>query len=126
MKTNATQRTLKFLKSQYKWVGIVERYIQRGQMPFGFRSDLFNIIDMICLDPDNERIIGIQSTSGGCRKDHYEKLTVECKEASRAWLLSGGVLQLISFSQKKKVRGGKVMEWVMRTDNITLENLNNE
>jgi hypothetical protein len=116
-----TQRTLKYLKDEGYRCGIVERWIQAIRK----RQDLFNIIDIIALDPD-KGVIGVQST-GQDFAGHFRKLTEEKADEARAWLETPGTsLMLIGWRKLKVKRGGKAMRWTPRIQYIQLEDLNNE
>jgi hypothetical protein len=116
-----TQRTLKYLKDEGYRCGIVERWIQAIRK----RQDLFNIIDIIALDPD-KGVIGVQST-GQDFAGHYRKLTEEKAAETRMWLETPGTsLMLIGWRKLKLKRGGKAMRWTPRIQEITLEDLTHE
>lgn len=117
-----TERTLELLEKKYKYVGIVERFIHNNKIPHGIRSDLFNIIDIVCLSPTH--IIGVQS----CGTDyaaHYRKMTQQHKDKSTAWLRSGGRLFLIGWRKVKKSRGSKKYVTKARFKEITFDDLEN-
>lgn len=117
-----TERTLELLKKKYDHVGIVERFIHNKRLPHGIRSDLFNIIDIICLSPDS--IIGVQSC-GTDYASHFRKMTEQHKDKSTAWLTSGGRLFLIGWRKVKKSRGSKKYVIKPRFKEITLDDLTN-
>ena len=100
-----TQRTLKAQKELGRKCGIVERFIQRPG--FGFRKDLFGIIDIIALDQE-EGIIGVQSC-GQAFSEHYRKMSEEHRQDSIDWLEAGGKLELWGWRKLKKKRGGKAI-----------------
>jgi len=113
-----TQRTLKAQKAIGRKCGIVERFIQRPG-GFGFRSDLFNIIDIIALDHE-DGIVGVQSC-GQAFSEHYRKMTEEHRQDSVDWLEAGGKLELWGWSKYKLKRGGKAMRWKPRVMDFTLD-----
>ena len=121
-----TQRTLKYLKDEGYECGMVERWIPiRGLPGGGKRRDLFNIIDIIALDPV-KGVIGVQST-GQDFSGHYKKLTQEKAAETRMWLETPGTsLILIGWRKVKVKRGGKAMRWSPRIQEITLEDLVHE
>lgn len=117
-----TQRTLRALKGEGRLCGIVERYIQAPGMKFGFRKDLFGIIDIIALD-SLHGIVGIQSTGtdfqGHMRKmtdneETYSDTGMTRVEASLEWLQAGGRLELWGWRKLLKKRGGKLKVWTPR------------
>jgi hypothetical protein len=115
-----TQRTLQFYKDRSFQCGIVERWVPNPKAPGGgFRKDLFSIIDVIAVSPE-EGIIGIQST-GTDFSGHWKKLTQEKVQESRQWILSGGKLVLISWTKKKNQT--KRLVWTPKLREINLTDL---
>jgi hypothetical protein len=114
-----TQRTLKAQKELGRKCGIVERFIQRPG--FGFRKDLFGIIDIIALDQE-EGIIGVQSC-GQAFSEHYRKMSEEHRQDSIDWLEAGGKLELWGWRKLKKKRGGKAIVWKPRVMSFHLDGL---
>ena len=112
---SATQRTLRALEQRGCHCGIVERF-NRFVGPHGKRIDLFNIIDLIALYPNS--ICGVQCCSGAFAQ-HDRKILEN--EMAKAWLESGGTLELWSWRKLKKVRGGKQMVWQPKVKRYCLE-----
>jgi len=118
---SATQRTLKALRQMGRRCDIVERFNPYvGQ--HGIRQDLFNIIDLIALDPERG-IVGVQCTTGNCYSDHWKKLTVDHAQESYDWVECGGILELWAWRKIKVKRGGKAMIWKPRIVEITIGEL---
>jgi len=117
---SATQRTLRELRRQGRVCGIVERYLSyAGQ--FGKRSDLFNIIDIIALDPERG-VVGVQSATEHAA--HFRKITEEYAQNTKDWLETPGTnLELWVWRKVKAKRGGKAEIWQPRITEITLEDL---
>lgn len=113
---SATQRTLRYIRAQGGLCDIVERFNPYGGK-FGVRHDLFNIIDIIMLDP-TEGIVGIQSC-GQSFAEHDRKILES--EYAVEWLKAGGKLRLVSWRKVKKKRGGKQMIWAPRIKEYHLE-----
>lgn len=114
-----TERTLHYLKDKGYACDIVERFIP--SKPFGFRRDLFNILDIIALTPDG--VMGVQSC-GSAHSEHMKTLTEIHKEESRRWLETPGTsLYLFGWRKLKNRRGMKAMHWEPRVRQITLEDL---
>jgi len=103
-KITPMQRSLKILKSQDVIFQRVEYWHHYAKKRF----DLYGIIDVLILD--GARIIGLQ-ICGNDYQSHIRKLTIEKKQNSIAWLKSGAELQIWSWRQYKKKRGGKAREW---------------
>jgi len=115
-----TQRTLKELRKMGYKAGIVERWL-RYAGEFGKRQDLFGIIDIIAITP--EQTIGIQACGNSFAK-HYRKLTEEKNQESYDWLsCPNRVLEIWSWRKVKKERGKKIMIWQPRIYRLALEEL---
>lgn len=116
-----TQRTLKYLNELSYTADMVERWINMPSSPGGGkRKDLFGIIDIIALDGEKSKCIGVQST-GSAFSQHYKKITTEGKEMAKLWLsVPCNELWLIAWRKVKKVRGGKQMVWAPRIHKFSL------
>ena len=121
MATSATQRTLRALRDQGRIVDVCERWIVNPKLPGGgLRKDLFNFIDLICLDPE-QGIIAIQSCSQS-HKAHRDKIiNSDCTENVLEWLKCGGRIELWTWRKVKIKRGGKAMRWEPRIEVIIRE-----
>tara|TARA_R110000803_G_scaffold166658_1_gene229921 strand:- start:266 stop:652 length:387 start_codon:yes stop_codon:yes gene_type:complete len=109
------QRTLALLKKQNIPCGIVERFVKNGA--FGFRKDLFGIIDIIALG--SHGVKGIQ-VCGTDYAPHWKKITEEKWKESEDWLNCPGTsLEIWSWRKVKKVRGGKAMVWKLRLTEVS-------
>lgn len=118
-----TQRTLRLLRDEYGYqlIGIVERFCHNNRVPHGFRSDLYNIFDILCADK-LAGIIGVQS----CGTDfaaHYRKITQEYSRNASIWIHSGGQILLIGWRKIKAKKGSKKKISAPRVKWITLEDL---
>lgn len=80
------------------------------------RIDLFNIIDVLVLD---NGFLGIQ-VCGSDYSSHRKKIMEEESENTRAWLESGGRLEIWGWRQLKIKRGGKAKKWVPRIADVLL------
>ncbi len=122
---SAVQRTIRELKNQGVICGIVEKYVpvrklKDGGKDFGFRRDLFGIIDIIALDTERG-VRGIQCC-GSDFSGHLIKITEEKAQESINWLQTPGtVLEIWGWRKIKLKRGGKAMRWSPRIREITLE-----
>lgn len=116
-----TQRTLRALKEQGRRCWIVEKWnAYAGE--HGKRIDMFNIIDIIALDPI-EGVIGIQAC-GTDFKSHWDKLTVEHAQESIDWLKTPGTkLFIYSWRKLKLQRGGKALRWSPKVKEIILSDI---
>ena len=124
MATSPTQRTLKYLKDLGYITDIVERWIPIPSVPGGGnRKDFLGIIDILAIDKEEGRLIGVQST-GQAFKDHYVKITTEGREMASLWLsLPCTELHLYGWRKVKKKRGGKQMIWSPRIHKFKKEEL---
>ncbi len=121
MGMSATQRTLRELRNQGRKCAIVEKWNQFAG-PCGIRQDLFGIVDVLCLDPE-EGFVGVQCCSG-TRKAHWTKMTEDKAQESLDWLQTpGGKLELWTWRKLKVKRGGKAMVWRAKVEEITEEDI---
>ena len=99
------QENIKYWKVEYRntWAGKT--------------IDLFNIVDILALDGG---FLGIQVCGSGDYMEHVRKLRDDEAENTRAWLESGGRLEIHAWRKVKKVRGGKAMVWKPRIADIFL------
>ena len=115
-----TQRTLRALKEQGREAAIVEKWnAYAGE--HGKRIDLFNIIDVLALDPIRG-VIGIQCCGGSGYSAHYNKITEEHSIETINWLSTPGTkLEIWAWRKLKLHRGSKAMRWTPKIVEITLE-----
>jgi hypothetical protein len=100
---------------------IVEKFNQYAG-PFGKRSDLFGIIDVLALDPERG-VVGVQSC-GQAFAEHFRKLTIEKAQETSDWLgTPGTTLELWGWRKVKLKRGGKAERWTPRVREITLADI---
>lgn len=116
-----TQRTMRALRDQGRRCQIVERFNPHAG-PHGVRQDLFNIIDIIALDPARG-VVGVQSC-GSSFAAHRRKILEDHYQEAMDWLSTpGAVLEIWGWRKVKVKRGGKAMVWRPRIEEITLEDL---
>lgn len=70
--------TLEYLRNREVLPGIVERLIP--SKPFPKKVDLWNLFDLIYLDPVTNETVYIQVTSDGCRSEHKKKMLATAEE----------------------------------------------
>lgn len=117
MPISSTQRTLKELRKMGRKCWIVEYWNPHVKR----RIDMFNIIDIVALDPKG--VVGVQSC-GQSFAAHYRKLTEEKAEETTNWLETPGTsLELWGWRKVKVKRGGKAVVWKPRILEITLDNM---
>lgn len=115
------QRTIRELKNNGRRCAIVEKW-NPYVGPHGIRQDLFGIIDILALDPE-QGVIGIQCCGGDFRK-HFRKMTEERAQESMDWLQTPGtVLELWGWRKLLMKRGGKAKVWRPRIVRIKLGDL---
>jgi len=98
-----TERTLAELRARGMVPGIVERWLGHVRRPdggFGIRSDLFNIFDIVALDPGSRRLVGVQST-GSDFMGHLRKMVVDNREVLALWLDCGAHAELWAWRKVK-------------------------
>ena len=112
MKTNATQKSLKYLRDAGWSVCIVERYLPaRGTMKFPRRIDAFNLGDLLACKRE-EGIALVQCCPGASHAEHKDKI-LSIPEFE-TWKRSGGLVILMSWA-KKGPRGKRKM-WTVREE----------
>lgn len=120
---SATQRTLRALRER----GLVAAVVERWNAHAGIRQDLFQIIDIIALDPVRG-VVGVQSTTGQQMPDHRRKLLEEKAQATRDWLTTPGTsLELWGWRKVKRRRKdgswGQGEFWEPRIEIVRLDML---
>lgn len=117
-----TQRTIRELRKNGRKCAVVEKWNPHvGE--HGIRQDLFGIIDVLALDPQ-QGVVGIQCCAGSGFSKHLNKLLVEKAQDTLDWLETPSTrLELWAWRKIKKVRGGKAMVWRPRVQVITLEDI---
>jgi hypothetical protein len=121
MKTNATQRSLKYLRDAGWTVCIVEKFLPaRGTMKFPRRIDAFGFGDLLaCRSWEEPRlhrkeIALIQSCPGASHAEHKEKILAIPE--FQTWKNSGGQVILMSWA-KKGARGERKL-WTVRVETL--------
>jgi len=112
-RVSPTQRAKADLKKMGAEVAIVEKWNPHAKI----RQDCFGFIDLIVLLGTN--MIGVQVTSGSNHAARKAKIAAE--PLARAWLMTGALIELWSYS-KKKPRGERA-RWECRKEEITLRDL---
>jgi hypothetical protein len=112
--TSPTQRTLKELRKRGMVCDVAEYWNQFSRR----RRDLFHFVDIVAL---GESITGIQCTSGSNGAARKTKIATECGDAARAWLSSGGRIEV--WSWRKVGQRGKRKLWEPRIEEITLADI---
>ena len=98
MASSPTQRTLAWCRDQGWLAQVVEYWNPHTKT----RRDLYGFIDIVCLDPTNHAIIGIQATSTGNQSARVRKIQGECAEQARLWLTCHGKLLVIGWRKYAK------------------------
>ena len=73
------------------------------------RSDLFGFLDIVVLDLDSLRILGIQCTTADNAAARVKKITGERGTIARHWLTCGGIIEVWGWREYKKTAMGG--EW---------------
>lgn len=126
---SSVQRTLRACREQGRFVEKLEQWISYGSrnaestpgMPMGTRRDAFGFIDILAIDTD--AIVAIQACTSG-RKEHYDKIIAN--EYALPWLRTGAKIELWSWSKRKMMRGGLVLRWTPKVENITEADFENQ
>lgn len=89
----------------------VERYYNMR------KYDLFGFADYLYLEAG--QTVAVQIGGPGTHKAHREKILAE--QRAGQWLACGNRIELITWSKRKKKRGGKAKVWVPRIEEIMLD-----
>lgn len=112
MPASPTQRTLKRLRERGMVAGVVEKWIPQTKR----RLDLYGFIDVIGCGEGP--VLAVQATSGSNGASRVEKITGPCAEQAKAWLRSGGAIEVHAWRKLKKRKDRKW--WHPRVWQITL------
>ncbi len=110
MAESPTSRTLALLRSAGLTAAVVEKWIPQTKR----RKDLFDVIDVIALDPRQYGCLGVQATSGPNHAARVRKLLSSA--AAELWVRCGNRLQVISWAKQGK--GRKL--WLPKITDVTL------
>jgi hypothetical protein len=120
-KTNATQRSLKYLRNRGWQCAIVEKWQMRPQAAYGVRIDVWGFGDILaCRAFPDEEIALIQTFPMATWKAHMEKVQEpDIKWAIEMWKDSGGRVYLHGWALKPKdgVRKAKKV-WTLREEQL--------
>jgi hypothetical protein len=94
-------------------MGNVERFVRQAG-PFGKRYDLFGFIDAIALYP--KAVYGLQVTSDNNLRSRVAKILEERPNECRAFLASGGRVEVWGWAKKGKAGERKL--WVPRVEEV--------
>lgn len=113
-RTTALWRARKEGGSDITWQP-VERHIGYGAM--ARKYDLFGFADYIYLE-DGETVL-VQIGGPGTRLEHKRKILAEPRALQ--WLRCGNRIELHTWSQKLRKRGGKAKVWALNYESIIEE-----
>jgi len=83
-----TKRSLKYLREQGYIAQVVERFNPYAKV----RVDLFGFIDIVAVQHDPNKIVGVQTTTKGHMSDRIKKI-LGISEA-KDWLNAGGQIHI--------------------------------
>lgn len=106
-------------------VEVVEKWNQHVG-PHGIRQDLYGFIDVLAIEPGEVGCLGVQCGSTGSMAGHIRKITEDCYENARRFLLAQNRLEVWEWRKVKVKRGGKAMRWAPRIRELTLEDFRDE
>lgn len=113
MASKPTQRSLAKLRA----AGMVVNVVEHWQAFARRRIDLFNVIDIVALDIENGRTLGIQTTSGSSVSARVQKI-FDTPEA-KCWIACGN--RLVVHGWAKRGPKGKRKVWTCREVEIVLD-----
>jgi hypothetical protein len=105
-----TQRALADLRKLGYHAQVVERWNPYAEI----RQDLFGFIDILAIHPERHEILGVQACSGASHAARRAK--IEAHDKVMPWLLSGGRLEIWSYSRRGD-RGCRKL-WTLRREVI--------
>lgn len=111
---SSVQRTIRALRNQGAICDIAEKWNPHVG-PYGIRQDLFGFIDLIVLAPNS--ITAVQCCTGSAYGEHLKNILDN--QFAPEWLKSGGKIQIWAWRKVKAKRGGKLMLWQPRIQDIT-------
>jgi hypothetical protein len=121
VKTNATQRSLKYLREQGWTVCIVEKFLPaRGTMKFPRRIDAYGFGDILACNPAklnegyDSYIALVQSCPGASHAEHKTKILAIPE--FQIWKAAGGRVLLMSWA--KQGPRGKRKAWTVREEEL--------
>ena len=103
--TSPTARTLAHFHKKRWPADVVERILPHTY----HRSDLFGFLDIVVLDLDSLRILGIQCTTADNAAARVKKITGERGTIARHWLTCGGIIEVWGWREYAKTAMGG--EW---------------
>lgn len=112
---SSVQHALAALRKSGWTCAIVEKWNPH----VGIRQDLFGMIDIVAIRPDNIGVLGVQTAGGawGHIQEHVNKITE--KPALKIWLEAGNRLEIFSFT--KVAPRDKRPHWQLRRVPIVLD-----
>lgn len=112
-----TEKSLLFARRRGFYAEVVEKFIQRPGAKFGFRRDLFKVIDIVAVS--EHCTLGIQSGAISGRKAHIDKIySTELLDNTLKWINGPRIMWLISWRKEKRKRGGTAFRYVPVIDRI--------
>lgn len=114
-----TEKSLLFVRQRGYMAEVVEKFIKAPTAKFGFRRDLFKIVDIVAIS--EEMTLGIQSTGIDQRKPHLDKLYGEEIEKTLKWILGPRQLWLMSWRKEKRVRGGTAFRYIPKIERLGVD-----
>lgn len=104
--SSPTQRSLKYFRDRNSLVEVVERWNPHSKT----RHDLFNVFDLVAVEPSN--ICGVQVTSDSNMAARMTKISDSAQAV--LWMSAGGTIEVHGWKKVKVKRGGKAVRWRVR------------
>ena len=121
MSSNA--RTKQYLLSLGWHCDIVERFNPHAGK-FGVRVDMFGFIDIVAVNPHENRIVWVQACGTDFqphRRKMVDEATHEIRQVAIDFLESNKQILLIGWRKVLKKRSGKQRIWQERIEEITID-----
>lgn len=113
-----TARTLNLLRNAGLTVQVVERWCPHSRR----RIDLFNVIDVVAMDPKQVGLLGVQACAGSGHAARLAKVLAEPR--ARLWVACGNRLAVYSWA-KRGARGQR-KSWTPRIEEVYLGHFTEE
>ena len=107
MANSFNTKTIKHLES----LGYVSQVCETWNYYAKKKKDLFGFVDLIALNPELKRVLGVQLTSRSNVSARVKKILKERANEAKIWLRSGNYIVIFGWNDSKpKTRDGRAVE----------------
>lgn len=130
-RTNASERSLKYLRSIGYMAEVCERYNSHGNGGFGFRKDLFGFADLVAVTDELSGVLAVQATSKQQMSKHLREYRAnpDVCEALRIWRAAGNRCDIHGWERVEvpcKTTDGTKPKWVVVIKDVIKEVLGDD